>query len=84
MSCLLPFSSGLSPAEGRQGASIPSQYPAHFYGGGEGDLCAHQGSIQVPPAPGLKNKLHLPGSFTMAVFLIGEQGVRGFLCCCTP
>lgn len=35
MSCLLPFSTGLSPAEGRQGASIPSQYPALFYGVGE-------------------------------------------------
>lgn len=38
MSCLLPFSAGLSPAEGRQGASIPSQYPALFYGVG-GGMC---------------------------------------------
>lgn len=38
-----PIFQRLSPAEGRQGASIPSQYPALFYGVGE--ICVLDGVV---------------------------------------
>lgn len=54
MSCLRLFSAGLSPGEGRQGASIPSQYLALFFGGEVGCLCAHRVMLMAPHAPDTK------------------------------